>query len=357
MVDSPSVPGLGIRSQAEFGALEEMAAAYVNQVGVPDTKATLDVNINAVLPKFYRDCFLEINSFLLGLFVPSGLAGLLGEKWIPGNSGAQTVSTADITFYSIPTPSYMAMVTGPGDEIGATTLISDDSAPANRYVFAVENCRTGVTPIPTEFVTKSLRTHRNLNYHADGASATAANGDQAVAFLVRMNEWNQDNTQDLVFASHRSYNSANESGPSFNLGWELGLAAHPTSGVPEDYVLYYRDFDEDFLEQRVYAIDAAGDYLSLSPGVEYMIGFRRIGLALEFHINGQLVATQTLGALSKVGTDGTLRIVVSGTYDGSKNANSSFRQIAVWDATVDPIPDFDQLLTYYRVAAGFLPKS
>lgn len=354
MADIPSVPDIGFKTETAFRAIEELSAAYVNQVGVPDTKSGLNKSINAVLPGFYREALVEINEIMAGRTVPPGFSGLTGTKWLTGNNDEKTVGLADIAFLNIPAPVFLTLAPDETDLVSTTISLQSSTTPANnRHVFSIQNVRTGVEPVPAQPISRSLKTHRNLQYWNETAAPTADNGDLLVAFMCTFEYWPQQNN-DIVLMSHRSFETADETGNSLRLGWEIGIGQPPgAEGHPQDRVLYYRHIDSGDAEVKVFAVDGAGAFISIAPNREQMLGFRRVGTDLQFHINGFQVANATLSAAPLAGTDGSVRLRIGGTYDFSKNSDSTYRQVTVWDTSLVALPTFDHLRTYYQVITGF----
>lgn len=362
MADTASNPDWGFITQADAAAVAEMEKLFtnVNAAGIPDTIETLDVNVNAVWGRFVYNFILYWNGLGNGEItpLPPGLSGLgsTSDKWRLHDDFSQHVGTADFTAKSIPVPDLAYPCNGSRANLaGGFNLINDASVPNQRGVYHIVNARGGVTDSHDNVLTRALRTHRDLHYWSDG-NDTLADADTAVAFRLHMTEWPQHNER-VVLMSHRQYNGATETGVSFRLGWELALAAGPSpTSDPKDRVLEFRDMDNvDTVRTVQLGSGVELDTLPLSGDIHIAFVREPNGpdQQITFYLNGVPVQTTVMSGISAPGTDPNMRLVVGSDWDGSKNSNAAFRDIAVWKLLGAGLPNAGNIKDHARMTSGF----
>lgn len=363
MAETPTNPSLGEVTEAALRAIPEFQppSGYINKQGVPNTKAGCATRVNAVLGDAYKEFWVQVNAVFRGDKSVPGITAGTGKTWRPGDDGANTVATTDITGRSIPAPTSMWLLNGGlTDEYASNSLNSLDSG---RELYTLVNARGGVvgesrvvvgahcigpgSSAPFGGTKPAIRYHSTSNPSGIGAT-------MAFAMFVNVDGWNQAN-DGVVLASHRRHDGSDETGASYRLGFELGLGKSSIAATWNELALYYRHVNAAGTEVVRFPV-IGSSHLRLAYGKEHCIAFLRTATTLKIYVNGIIFADATFTApdAPAPGTDPAMRLLVGGDWNGTKYANGAIRNVAVWTGSQ---PTAANLLDYYKVGAGFLPKS
>lgn len=344
---------LGYITEAQFRSMPEFST-YVNRAGVQDTKADVVTRANAAYPRAVLEVLVQINDILAGNIVVPGIANVAGKSWRDGDDGSAIIETADLTAYGIQAPSQMWHLDGTqAAYIGGNNLLAKYvSSGLDRDIYSIVNARGGISG-ESRFVYGARGVYDLKRYSA--ADISGIGSTMAFAAFVHVSEWNQS-PDGIVIASHRAYDRADETGASYRLGFELGLGYESVTDTRDELALYYRHYSGTDVEIVRLPITAGGGNIALPMGREMMIAFTRTGSLITFYVNGILLATAALSAGQEAspGTAPEMRLVLGSAWDGSRYLHGSVRNVALWTG-VQPSPS--NLLNYYRIGAGFLPKA
>lgn len=346
MSTQPSVFTLGQTSEAQLLAKPELAPTdYVNTAGVPDTQADCNTRANAVYPRFLREFIRQVNNVFIGNQIVPGISGVAGKAWRQGDDGSRVVDSADLITYAITTPTLLWKLNGSEN----SNIGSNDFA-GSVFNFDLVNARGGVNGEARELY--ALKSFYNKFYRTSSTIPTLVTNLAFCAFF-NLSEWNQAN-DGVVLASYRAYDRADETGASFRLGFEIGLGRASGAETGQALSLYYRHVGSNDAEVIKF-IDLGGPYsVSIPFGREVCIAFVRGAAAIQIYINGLLVYASGFGAGQDpiAGNAAQMRLMIGADWDGTRSNNGSVRNAAIWTTS---LPDAAQLLSYYRVGAGFLP--
>lgn len=340
---------IGYITEAQFRAMREFQT-YQNRVGVPDTKADVVTRANAAYPRAVLEVLVQINEVLNGNLVVPGIANVAGKSWRDGDDGANLVESLDITSYGIQAPSQMWHLNGTlGAYLGGNGLVNTDPA---RDLYSIITARGGING-EDRFIYGGKSIY-GLQRHSF-ANLAGIGQTMAFAAFVHVSEWNQS-PDGIVLASHRAYDRADETGASYRLGFELGLGYTSISATPDELALYYRHFNGSDVEVVRFPITAGSGHIAPPLGREMFIAFTRTASELRFYLNGLLLGTASFGVGDEPspGVGAEMRLMLGGDWDGSRYLNGSMRNVAVWTGAQ---PSAANLLNYYRIGAGFLPKA
>lgn len=344
---------VGIMTEAQFRSMREFQT-YLNQAGIPDTKADIVTRANAAYPRAVAEVLVQINEVLAGNIIVPGIANVAGKSWRDGDDGAAIVESLDLAAYGIQAPSHMWHCDGTNAAyLGGTAMISKYvSTGFDRDIFSIVNARGGVTG-EERFVYGARNVYDLKRYSAANISGIGAT--MSFACWVHLSEWNQT-PEGIIIASHRAYDRADETGASYRLGFELGLGINSATDTRDELALYYRHYNGSDVEVIRLPITGGGGNIALPMGREMFVAFRRTGSTLSFYVNGMLLgnATFTAGNEPSPGTAPEMRLMLGGNWDGTRYLHGAMRNVAVWTG-VQPSPS--HILNFYRVGAGFLPKA
>lgn len=350
MTTAPSTFTLGQTTQSQLLALPELAPTdYVNTAGVPDTKEDCNTRANAVYARFIREALRQINNVFLGTQTVPGIASVAGKSWRQGDDGSDTVVDLDMNAYGVQLPNYLWTFNGNGGaaEIGGINIAG------TYFNFDMVNARGGVND-EDRFV-YALRSFYGKYYRAAATMPTVVTNLAFCAFF-NLSAWNQSN-DGIVLASYRAYDRADETGASYRLGFEIGLGRVSGLETGEALSLYYRHVGSNDVEVIKF-LDIGGPFsVSFPFGREVCIGFIRGATAIQIYINGLLAYSAGYASPGQdpvAGNAPEMRLMLGATWDGSKYLNGSVRNVALWTTA---FPNAAQMLSYYRVGAGFLPKA
>lgn len=346
MSTAPSTFTLGQTTQSQLLALPELAPTdYVNTAGVPDTKEDCNTRANAVYARFIREALRQINNVFIGTQIVPGIAGVAGKAWRQGDDGSDTVVALDMSAYGVQLPNHLWLCNGDGTaEIGGVAFAG------TYFNFDMVNARGGVNG-EDRFV-YALRSFSGKSYRSIATIPTLVT-NLAFCMFVNLSQWNQAN-DGIVLASYRAWDRANETGASYRLGFEIGLGCASGLETGEALSLYYRHVGSDDVEVIKF-LDLGGPFsISFPFGREVCIGFIRGADAIQIYINGLLAYSAGYASPPVSGTAAEMRLTIGAAWDGSKYNNGSVRNVALWTTA---FPNAAQMLSYYRVGAGFLPKA
>lgn len=357
MSTQPSAFTLGQTTQSQMLALPELAPTdYVNTAGVPDTQADCNTRANAVYPRFIREFIRQCNNVFLGTQIVPGISGVSGKAWRPGDDGSNTVDFADLTAYAIATPSNMWMLNADLSAAVGTPTISRMNLTRNTS-FDLVNARGGANG--ESRLVYALKSYYDQWYRSSANIPTLTTNLVFAGFFT-LDGWNQ--TPDgCVLASYRAYDRADETGAAFRLGFEIGLGRASGSEQGDALTLYYRHVGSNDVEVIKF-LDAGGPFsISLPINREVFIAIIRGATAVQVFVNGLVAFTASYAGVGQdplAGTAPEMRLMLGADWDGSRYFNGSIRNAAVWSVVAPAtFPDAAQLLSYYRVGAGFIPKA
>lgn len=339
---------LGYMTEAQFRSMREFST-YQNRVGVPDTKADVVTRANAAYPRAVLEVLVQLNEILAGNITVPGISNVAGKSWREGDDGADVIENLDISTYGIQPPSHLWHFNG--DNLPYLGGVGMDSSDVTREVAALINARGGVNN-EQKFVhagRSMYGLHRYSESNLAGIGAT-----MAFAAFVQLSEWNQS-PDGIVLASHRAYDRADETGASYRLGFELGLGYESVTATRDELALYYRHYNGSNVEVVRFPITAGSQHVALPFGREVFIAFTRTASAIDFYVNGRVYYSVNFGVGNdpSPGTAPEMRLVLGADWDGSRYLNGSMRNVAVWTGVQ---PSAANILNYYRVGAGFLPR-
>ena len=350
MSTQPSTFTLGITTEAQMLAKPELAPTdYVNTAGVPDTKEDCNTRANAVYPRFVREFIRQVNNVFLGTQIVPGISGVSGKSWRPGDDGANTVVAFDIASYAITNPTAMWVFDQTLlDAIGSNTMVSSDPT---RDGMMLINARGGVNG-EARFV-YAARTMYGVRLRST-SNPSGIGQTMTFAGFVTLSEWNQS-PDGIILAAHRDYNSTDEVGVASRLGFELGLGYASVTETADSLVLYYRHRNSSDAEVVRYVVVGGAAHVSIPMGREVFVAFKRTATTLEFYLNGLLLYSTTFSAGNEPspGNGADMRLLLGGDWNGTRYLNGGFRNVAIWTGTQ---PSAAELLSYYRIGAGFIPK-
>jgi hypothetical protein len=340
---------LGYITEAQFRGMREFQT-YQNRVGVPDTKAGVVTRANAAYPRAVLEVLVQLNKILAGDIIVPGIANVAGKSWRDGDDGANIIETNDMTSYGIQAPTDMWHLNGTqGAYIGTNTLVSTDPT---RDLYSLVTARGGING-----ENRFIYGGRSIYGLQRRTTTNIASIGQTMAFaaFVHVSEWNQS-PDGIVIASHRAYDRATQTGASYRLGFELGLGYSSVTATPDELALYYRHYNGSDVEVVRFPFTAGSGHIALPLGREMFVAFTRTASTLNFYVNGLLLgsATFTAGNEPSPGNGAEMRLLLGGDWDGSRYLHGSMRNVAVWTGVQ---PSADNLLNYYRIGAGFLPKA
>ena len=132
---------------------------------------------------------------------------------------------------------------------------------------------------------------------------------------------------------------------------------------PHSLSLYYRHVNSSDVEV-IRGINISGaNRIALSAGREWFVAMLRTATTLDIFINGLLIFSTIfdVGDEPSPGTAPEMRLMHGGSWVGSeltpetsRYVDGSFRNVALWNTAQ---PSAAQLLSFYRVGAGFVAKA
>jgi hypothetical protein len=344
---------LGYITEAQFRAMPEFST-YVNRAGVPDTKADIITRANAAYPRAVLEVLIQVNKVFSGDIIVPGIAGVAGKSWRDGDDGSAIIESLDISDYGIQAPSQMWHLNGTQSAyLGGNNLLAKYvSSGLDRDIYAIMNARGGVSG-EERFVYGARGVYDLKRYSASSVAGIGAT--MAFAAFIHVSEWNQS-PDGIVIASHRAYDRADETGASYRLGFEIGLGLDSVTDTRDELALYYRHYSGTDIEVVRLPITGGGGNIALSMGREVFIAFTRTGSELKLYVNGLLLSTASFGAGDEPspGSAPEMRLVLGSDWDGSRYLHGSMRNVAMWTGVQ---PTAANLLNYYKIGAGFLPKA
>lgn len=351
---TPTAFNIGFQTTAQLLAVPEMApTGYVNGAGIPDTAADCNTRANAVYAGFIRQCLAQLNEIMLGNVVPPGIGTLQGTTWRSGDDAANTVEPDDITAYGIATPSALWTLNG----FNASEYAGPDMAGSLANYYQLQNARGGVNG--EEKLIHGAHTFRgNVVYNA---SAITIGQTLTWCGFVHLGLWNQAN-KGAIIATHRAYDRADEIGSSYRLGFELALG--DLSGANNQALsLTYRHVNSVDTDINRDIVISGLSRISLAWGREYFLAIKRTATTLDVYVNGLIIYSTTFspGDEPSPGTAPEMRLMHGGSWvgseltaDTSRYIDGAFRNVALWNTSQ---PNAAQLLSFYRIGAGFLEKA
>lgn len=352
---TPTPFNLGFQTTAQLLAVPEMApTGYVNGAGIPDTAADCNTRANAVYAGFLRQCLAQLNEIMLGNVVPPGIGTLQGTTWRAGDDASNTVEPDDVTVYGITTPSSLWTLSG----TAASEYAGPNMSGSLSTYYQLQNARGGVNG--EEKFIYGGRTFAGNALYSDAAITIG----QTVAWcgFVHIGQWNQAN-RGAIIATHRAYDRATETGASYRLGFELGIGDLAGLDDPGSLSLYYRHINASDVEV-IRGVNISGsNRIALGAGREWFVGMLRTATTLDIFINGLLVFSSIFGVGDEPspGAAAEMRLMHGGSWVGSeltpatsRYIDGAFRNVAMWNTSQ---PNAAQLLSFYRVGAGFLAKA
>ena len=352
MAETPTNLPLGFVTDAQFRTTREYFIPKTNAAGIPDTRAGCDTRVNGVFGGAVVEDFAQINNYFNGsVALPPGLANLQGKSWRSGDDGANVVESNDMIAYGITPPSDLWQLNGAlSAYLGTVPLIASDAVPD--AMWELVNARGGING-EANFIYAGKSTYSM--YRRTQAALPGMGATVAFAGFFSFSEWNQTQAG-IVLATYRLYNSAVESGVASNLGFEIGLGYPSAIAVPGELALYYRHYNAAGSEVVRYPTTSSSGHITFRYGSEFFLAFTRSGTTLNIFVNGILLSTFSLGAGNggSPGTSPDMRLILGANWDGTKYLNGGIRGACVWTGAQ---PTAAELLSYYRVGAGFLPKA
>lgn len=352
---TPTAFNIGFQTTAQLLAVPEMApTGYVNGAGIPDTAADCNTRANAVYAGFIRQCLAQLNEIMLGNVVPPGIGTLQGTTWRAGDDGSNTVENGDIIGYGITVPSALWTLNGST----ASEYAGPNMSGSLSTYYQMQNARGGVNG-EERFIYGGRTFSGNVLFNS---SAITIGQTVAWCGFVHIGHWNQAN-KGAIIVTHRAYDRVNETGSSYRLGFELGLGDMVGIDDPHSLSLYYRHINASDAEVSRGINISGANRIALGAGREWFIGMLRTPTALSIFINGLLVFTSSFdpGDEPSPGTAPEMRLMHGGSWVGSESTTAtsryidgSFRNVALWNTSQ---PNASQLLSFYRVGAGFLAKA
>lgn len=363
--DPPTVVDWGNVDEVDLRQIPEFLGGYTNRAGIPDTKEGLRTRANASWPRFITEFIVCANEIWAGRKeVPQNTGGeTAGKLWRQGDDEAWSINFDDFTLYSLPVPQILwPFNASRTSQPGAQSL--DVSGSQERFLWEAMNIRGGVSgDLSQNRQVYGLRSTSGNHYTADaGVTGMTTPGDLTVCGFFTLPQWNQAN-DGVVLMAHRNFQSATETGAADRLGFELGLGSPGSERT--DLALYYRDRDANDNERIV--IPTAGSGASEGPiylpwgrehfiAVQHYFTFATESFWTRVIVNGLIVHDAPVGSVGTPGTSANMRMIFGADWNGLRHQGGGIRNVAIWPQNVtQPTPE--QLKTFYRVGAGFLPRA